>query len=120
MKRLSIIFMLAVLTLSCENELLVHDSEVPGWLKDRIANDEALIEASPQSGLDMAAWIRYRYDGSYYFEYYNVLSSSFPNIYNEGGIKVMSGYEEYQAFSSGRCCKTYVWKGKSYIEIDDK
>ena len=120
MKRLSLVFMFVVSSLSCERELLIPDSEVPEWLKDRITHDEALIQDSPQSGLDFAAWIRCKYDGKYYFEYLNLLSSTFPSIYNYEGVRVMSSPDEYQTFYSQRCCKQYVWKGKSYFEIDSK
>lgn len=117
MKRTVLFIMLAFAMLSCEKDLLIPDSEVPDWLQERIANDEALIQNNPHSGLDAAAWIRYKYDGSYYFEYLNLLSSAFPVIYSYEGVQVMTVMNDYQAFSSDRCCKKYVWKGKSYTEI---
>lgn len=120
MKRLLLILICSFSLLSCERELLIPNSEVPDWLKDRINHDEAIIRDSPRSGLDIAAWIRYRYDGKYFFEYLNLLSSAFPSIYNYEGIQVMTSYDEHQAFISERCCKQYVWKGKSYFEIDSK
>jgi hypothetical protein len=120
MKRLFLILICSFSLLSCERELLIPNSEVPDWLKDRIAHDEALIRDSPQSGLDIAAWIRYKYEGKYFFEYLNLLSSAFPSIYTYEGMRAMSNPDEYQAFSLKRCCKQYVWKGKSYFETDSK
>lgn len=118
MKRTFFFILFSVSMISCEKDLLLPDSEVPDWLKERIANDEAIIQSNPQSGLDAAAWIRYRYDGNYYFEYLNLLSSAFPAIYSYEGVQTMTLFDNYQDFISGRCCKIYVWKGKSYTEID--
>jgi hypothetical protein len=119
MKRIIILFSFALLILSCEKVKIVPNPEIPNWLQDRIAHDEEIIKSSPQSGLDIAAWIRYYYDGNYYFEYLNLLSSAGPPTYNYEGTQIIFNQDTYLAYKSNRCCKYYIWKGSSYFEIDD-
>ena len=85
MKNLVLFLCFFLLASSCEKNQTVPDDEVPGWLKTRIAQDELTIASNPQSGLDIAAWIRYKYQKEYYFEYHNMLFSSFPPVYNYAG-----------------------------------
>lgn len=116
-KALLLLSVMAVLA-SCEREQLVPDSEVPKWLKERIAQDEEILKTSTQSNLGIAAWMRYQYDGSYFFEYLNLISSSFPPVYSFEGVRVMFDQNDYQDYSRNKCCKKYVWKGPDYFEID--
>jgi len=117
MKRITLIISLALIIISCENDQYVRDSDIPAWLKERIASDEEIIAENPQSGLDIAAWIRYKYNESYYFEYLNLLSSSYHPVYNHQG-EIIADIDEYQKYSSRKCCKQFVWKGSAYIEFD--
>ena len=119
MKRIIFLFSFALLILSCEKAKIEPDPEIPNWLQNRIAHDKEIIKSNPQSGLDIAAWIRYYYDGHYYFEYLNLLSSAGPPTYNYEGIQFKFSQETYFAYRSNRCCKYYIWKGPSYFEIDD-
>ncbi len=117
MKRLIYIIATAILLISCEksSELLIPDSQVPKWLKERISDDEKKIESDPKSGLVFAAWFRYEYEGSFYFEYVNIISSAGPKTFKYDGtefIYTTNGFTEYQ---SGKCCKRYVWKGPEYF-----
>lgn len=101
---------------SCEKDYLIPKSEVPDWLRKRIAQDEKEIKSNPQSGLDIAAWIRYEYLDNYYFEYHNLLSSAGPVTYDYDGVIIMLNQEPYLNYNADKCCKQYVWKGPSYIE----
>jgi len=118
MKKFFSIITLCLLFISCEKvpNLLVPSSEVPNWLKDRISADEKKIESNPQSGLDFAAWIRYKYHDAYYFEYHNVISSAGPETYDFTGNKILYTQEPYLNFETEKCCKEFVWKGPSYFD----
>ena len=115
MKKLVLLIAVLSLVISCEKDYLIPDSEVPDWLRKRIAQDEKLIKSNPQTGLDIAAWIRYKYQSDYYFEYHNLLSSAGPVAYDYDGL-VMSNREQYLKYNADKCCKKFVWKGPSYIE----
>jgi hypothetical protein len=114
MKNLVLFLCLFLLTSSCEKNQTVPDDEVPGWLKTRIAQDELTIASNPQSGLDIAAWIRYKYQKEYYFEYHNMLYSSLPPVYNYAGESVNFLSDPYINYQDKKCCKQYVWKGSAY------
>ena len=103
--------------ITCEKVHIMPGVEIPNWLKDRIAHDEELIKSNPQSGLDIAAWVSYRYEGNYYFEYINLFSSAGPPTYNYKGIQIMFNQDTYPKYCSNRCCKQYIWKGPSYIDL---
>ena len=118
MKKILYFITIALMITSCEKwpDFLIPSSEVPKWLKERISNDEEIIKSNPQSGLDVAAWIRYKYDEKYFFEYRNGLSSSGPKVYNYDGDQVTFDQESYLIFETEKCCKEFVWKGPSYID----
>lgn len=121
LKKLLFYITICLLFSSCEKspELLIPSSEVPKWLKERISDDEKTIESNPQSGLDVAAWIRYEYDGNFYFEYVNLLSSAGPKIYKYDGKEFVYNDNNFSNCQSGKCCRSYVWKGPSYIDLYD-
>jgi hypothetical protein len=118
MKKLLFLFAFCLLTVSCEKwpDLLIPGSEVPRWLKERISKDEKKIKSDPQSGLDVAAWIRYNFRGDYYFEYRNGFSSLGPEIFNFKCTKIMLNQEPYLNFEAEKCCREFVWKGPHYID----
>jgi hypothetical protein len=115
MKKLVILFALFSFLASCSKE---NDTsgKLPQWLQDRIAADEKEIAADPQSGKDLGAWIEYTYQDSTFFEYHNLLMSSLPKVYHFSGIEINYILPEYTEYQNGKCCKKFVWKGKSYIE----
>jgi hypothetical protein len=104
-----------MLVSSCEKSQYVPENEVPEWLKSRIASDELTISADPHSGLDIAAWIRYKYMGEYYFEYHNLLFSSMPPVYKYDGTTINYAGTEYTRYQENKCCGRYVWKGPAYF-----
>ena len=115
MKKILFLLVIVSLAYSCQKNELVPEDEIPNWLKERIAQDELAIEDDPQSGLDMAAWIRYKFEKRYYFEYYNMYSSSLPINYTYEGVVMSYSSTVYDEYLDNRCCKRYVWKGPSYI-----
>ena len=118
MKKLFLLISFAFLLTSCEKwpDFLIQDSEVPKWLKERIADDVKAIESNPQSGLDAAAWIRYSFLNNNYFEYRNNFSSLGPEKFDYDGDKILITQEPYLNFERDKCCKQFVWKGSSYID----
>jgi len=115
MHKLLLIVALFSVLISCSKETEITN-DLPGWLQERIAEDEKEIAANPQSGNELGAWIQYSYDGSVYFEYHNLLLSSFPKVYSFVGTEMNFALPIYTEYQNGKCCKKFVWKGKSYIE----
>jgi len=98
-----------------KDPFLIPTSEIPQWLQDRITHDEKIIQSDQQSGLDITAWIRYKYKNSYYFEYHNMIWSSGPEYYDFDGNKILLINEPYLEYNTQKCCKKFVWKGPNYI-----
>jgi hypothetical protein len=119
MKRIIVIFGFALLILSCEKAKIESKPEIPNWLKDRIAQDEETLKSNPKSALNVSAWLRYAYDGNYYYEFVNLLSSMGPQIYMQDGTTFIYTDKKFSKYQSGKCCKLYIWKGPSYFEIND-
>jgi len=119
MKRIIFLFAFTLLIVSCEKAKIEPNHEIPNWLKDRINHDEEIIKFNPQSGLDIAAWVRYNYNGNYYFEYINLLSSLGPRTYKYDGSEYIYTQKNFFDYQSKKCCRYYVWKGPSYIDILD-
>ncbi len=115
MRKLLILLAIFSVMISCSKESKTTD-DLPKWLQERIAADEKEISSNPQSGLDLAAWIRYEYNGAVYFEYHNLLLSSLPKVFNYDGTEMTYSLPEYENYQNGKCCKKFVWKGKLYIE----
>jgi len=121
MKKLLILLILSLFIVSCEKEKLndtfVPASEIPGWLKEKITTEQIAALSGQYSSLEVSAWIRYKFEGNYFFEYNNLLSSTFPPIYNFDGLIITTEQEPYLDYHSKKCCKRFVWKGSSYIDF---
>jgi hypothetical protein len=115
MRKFLLIFTLLALIASCSKDKDTSE-QLPAWLQERIAADEKEIASNPQSGLDLGAWIQYTYQDSTFYEYHNLLMSSLPKVYHSDGTEVNFTSVEYTAYQQGKCCKKFVWKGKSYFE----
>jgi hypothetical protein len=112
MKKILLFLLPVMLFISCEKQYLIPADEVPSWLKNRIADIEKEIRSD--SRYEMSAWFRYSYSGEYYFEWFNLISSSFPPVYNYDGEIMTFSSELYLQYESEKCCKTTVWKGPQY------
>ena len=102
----------------CNKNKLVPEDEVPQWLKEKIAEDEAVIDSASNPMQFCGAWIRYKFDKDYYFEYNNPLSSVMLEVYNYEG----NGFDFYddeliKSYQDDKCCKRYVWKAPGYDEL---
>ena len=115
MRKFLVLFTFLALFSACAKDKDTAE-ELPAWLKERIAGDEKEIASDPQSGLDLGAWLKYSYDDQVYYEYHNLLMSSLPKVYHSDGTEVSFNQNEYTDYQKGKCCKQFVWKGKSYFE----
>lgn len=97
-KIIALAFTLSVILISCgKDNLLLPQDEIPAWLKTRIAEDEAKIESDSMSGLDLGAWMRYKFEGEYYFEYYNPIMSSLPPVFAYDGTALHAQHAQHPA-----------------------
>jgi len=112
---ISFVILVFCLSACTKDPFLIPTSEIPKWLQDRITRDEKIIKSDPKSGLDITAWIRYKYNNSYYFEYHNMIWSSGPEYYDFDGNKILLINEPYLDYNSKKCCKKFVWKGPNYF-----
>lgn len=110
MKKVFILLLFSLFLTSCEKDYLVPNKEVPQWLKDRIAKDQK----DPNSFSDISAWIRYEYKDKYYYEYNLMTSSQYPPVYTDDGQLFSQTKDSYIDYMNTKCCKKYIWKGKSY------
>jgi hypothetical protein len=101
--------------LSCSKEKDVT-VDLPKWLQERITQDENEITSDPHSANALGAWIQYTFKDSHYYEYHNLLMSSFPKVYYYDGTEMNFALPIYTNYQNGKCCKKFVWKGKSYFE----
>ncbi|MGE5418868.1 MAG: hypothetical protein ACM3UT_01725 [Chloroflexota bacterium] len=113
MKRYLIILLLLSAVFSCSKETYTDAAE-PEWLKLRISSDEANIKSNPQLGLDAAAWLRFEWQSSYYYDYINLNNSSGPETYTFDGQKLSLSAESLATYHKERCCEHVVWKGAGY------
>jgi hypothetical protein len=116
MKKILLIVLPLMLLISCEKDYLVPVAEIPGWLKDRIAETEKEIGGDQKSGLEITAWIRYTYKGDYFYEFINPLSSYWPHLYNRKGELMTFSTMDIWKYQEEKCCKTFIWKGPDYID----
>ena len=115
MKRIIFIGMILLIGFGCEKSIQepgyqVPTEQVPEWLKLKIT-DEAASD-------NLGAWIRYEFQGEVYFEYSNLVSSSFPDLYSEiGALNPFSDTDIWQDYMADKCCAQYIWRGKDHIEV---
>jgi hypothetical protein len=119
MKRVLLLLLPVIMLTACEKQNLVPSGDVPGWLKELIREAEEGQSTTPMLASDMGAWVRYKYEGNYYFEWINPIMSSFPPVYDVAGDQVME-QAVYAPYQTGKCCKKYVWKGSAFPPDYDK
>jgi len=112
--------LLASLLLSCEKETLVLEDEWPDWLRTTIEEHEDLIRANPQSSVAVGAWKRTTWNRVYYYEYYNLLSSSMPIAisHSQDTLDTYVGDTDSD-YHHEKCCASWVWKGPRFIDFTD-
>lgn len=119
MKRILLLLLPVLMLASCERQYLVPSDEVPAWLKEIIREAEAGDSSSIYAS-DIGAWIRYKYEGNYYYEWLNPIMSSFPPVYDHGGSLLSLDQDAFIKYQDGKCCKKYVWKGSAFPDDYDE
>jgi len=121
MKKLTFLFVF-FLFLSCEKkEGFVPENEIPVWLKNQIQNYELALQQNPDNGVIAgSAWIRYKWNNEYYFEYRNMISSSFayPISFDQDTLKVCPVCLGI-AYHDNKSNKQFVWRGSIYADPED-
>lgn len=122
MKKMTFLIVFFLILSFCEKkDILVPEDEIPVWLKDQIHTYELALQQNPdKNGANGYAWIRYKWDGKYYFEFRSMISSTFayPISFDQDTLKVCPvciGTEYYD----NKCCKQFVWKGANFIDSED-
>jgi hypothetical protein len=113
MKRVILLLLPVIMLTSCEKQNLLPSGDIPPWLKEMIREAEAGESSPPMFASDMGAWVRYRYEGNYFFEWLNPIMSSLPPVYTREGLQVMD-QSVYIPYQNGKRGKKYVWKGSSF------
>ena len=117
MKKLFVVFSFAVFLLACEKDNTFSESDIPDWLKSKISESEEIIESNPNSVASITAWLRFKYNGVYYYEFENPLSSAYREVYTSDGTPLISTDPIFFDYQFDKCCRKYVWKGPSYFTV---
>ena len=120
MRKSALIFFFSLVFFSCEREknYLIPENEIPEWLQVKINQDEQIIKDSPQLMNAYGAWLRYKWQYEYYFEYQNVLSESLPKPISANGDTLhFYIFDANTDYYKEKCCAQYVWKGPDYKAI---
>ena len=117
MKKIALMLLFSIAFLSCEKTLPdVPKDEIPDWLQTRINHDEQIITQTPKYVLAWGAWVRYKWQSEYYFEYHNPLWATTIAPITETGDTLYSGATNLEYYN-GKCCKQFVWRGPLYKEF---
>jgi hypothetical protein len=119
MKKLALLFTFSFFLISCEKDYLVPKKEVPEWLQTRISQAEKSIKENPKGLTAYAAWIRYKWQNVYYFEYHAAASSSSPlAISTTQDTLRLNPWDTTTDYYKEKCCRQIIWKGPKYSEPD--
>jgi hypothetical protein len=120
MKRVLLLLLPVMMLTACEKKDLVPSGDVPVWLREIIREAESGENTSSIYATDIGAWIRYKYEGNYYYEWINPIMSSFPPVYDNDGRLFPMDQDKYASYQNGKCCKKYVWKGSAFpVDYDE-
>jgi hypothetical protein len=112
MKKITLLFVVSFILFSCEKDDFVPTEELPDWLVSKIQSDEQFIEESPHSYPSWGAWVRFEWNSGFYYEYWNLLSSSLTYPISHSGDTLDYLTEKTDSdYMLERCCQKYVWKG---------
>jgi hypothetical protein len=117
MKKISLMLFISIMLFSCEkDDYLIPTKDVPVWLKTKISQDELSIQQNPNKSASWGAWLRYKWQNEYYFEYHNIVSSSTVAPISVSGDTLYYGATNMTYYKE-KSDKQYVWKGPNYIEF---
>lgn len=104
----------AFFLISCEKEFLVPKKELPDWLVEAIKADEKEIDKNEKSPVAAGSWTRTEWNGAYYYEYFNGLSSSTSMVKSQNGADLdvyVAENDSITPYHLEKCCFTCIWKG---------
>jgi hypothetical protein len=118
MKNVALLIFL-FLFISCEkNTNFISPNEIPVWLKDVIQQDEQTIKDNPNYYKSFGAWFRFDWNGTYYFQYQNIMSSLIlPPVSEDRDTLNVYDSETSNKYYKERCCMRNVWKGPHYDDL---
>jgi len=121
MKKLALLFTVLFFLFSCEKDYLVPNKEVPDWLKIKISQAEKSIKADPKGLTAYSAWIRFKWQNEYYFEYDAYASSASPLAISTAQDTLrLNPWDTTTDYYKEKCCKQLIWKGPKYTEPNIK
>jgi hypothetical protein len=108
---------LAFFFISCQKkDYLISEKEIPDWLKADIQKQEQVIKVSPQLWNSYGAWIRYKWNNEYFFEYHNCFLNTIPEAISFDGNTRLAVWDASTDYYKEKCCKVYVWKAPRSID----
>lgn len=115
MKKIILLIAVHFLLISCEKGYLVPENELPEWLRTSIEKDEQIIKKNPKYMTSYGSWIRYKWHDEYYYDYFNLVSSTMSKpISHIGDTLNFFVNDNNTAYYKEKCCKKYVWKGPNF------
>jgi len=114
MKKLIIVMLLSISTLSCEKDKSLLIKDIPDWLKKQISRLEQEIKTDPGTLAAYTAWVRFEWKNDYFFEYINPPSSFMQGPFFIDGKILSLADPGYADFDKEKCCMQYVWKGLKF------
>jgi hypothetical protein len=100
--------------ISCEKDPL---KGIPDWLRIKINQEEQIIKDNPRLMNSYGAWIRYQWQDDYYYEYWNPVSSSSPEVFSQNGdILQINPWDATTDYYKEKCCRQIIWKAPKYSE----
>jgi len=104
MRKLVLLFTFSLIFFSCEKDYLIP-----------IKQEEQIIKESPHLMNAYGAWLRYKWQNEYYFEYHNFLSSSSSIPVKANGDSLNIHTDDINTdYCKEKCCKQFVWKAPKY------
>jgi hypothetical protein len=114
MKSILLLFAFALFLSSCNNDDIALRSDLPTWLVKSINEDEAKIKSDPSKMSNYGAWFKYSFQGEYYYEYDNPLSSLIRNPYSQEGVSINTTVYPFTKYWDEKCCEELIWKAPNY------
>ncbi|MGB3849913.1 MAG: hypothetical protein WA958_08085 [Tunicatimonas sp.] len=101
-----------------DDEATPSGSSVPNWLQDRVNESKAIVAADSTVIENYGAWVEVRFNGLFYYEYDNPLSSSSLRSYDQEGNEVNLASIAFTNYLNERCCPRYIWEGPRYVRLN--
>jgi hypothetical protein len=118
MNKLTAVFVILIFCLSsCQKDDPTANEALPQWLIEKNQSDEDFVIQNPKSMLAYGVWVRTTWEGDFYFEYSNSLSSSMysPISFERDTLPFLIADSNTDYFKQ-KCCSEVVWYGSRIDE----